>query len=82
MSAWKGYGWIEPASSVSHPAVDKHRGRIYCHQVDVQGEVKILPFGTEAEFFLYEDEAGLGAEEVADRAVLARFACLCVSDLH
>ena len=61
--AFKGQvGWIEPEHAVNHPKAFAHKGQLYVHSQDVlNGEA--LPVGTQVRFHLYEDRAGLGAEQ-------------------
>lgn len=60
---WKGQvGWIEPEHAVNHPKAYAHKGQLYVHSQDVlNGEA--LSSGTQVRFHLYEDRAGLGAEQ-------------------
>eukprot|EP00913_Durusdinium_trenchii_P024066 g22602.t1 len=57
------YGWIRPFHHVSHPKAGKHGGKIYIHGKDVKGGMGFLPVGGSVEFYVFEDDAGLGAEE-------------------
>merc|ERR1712232_1366408 len=60
---WKGkYGWIQPEETVDHPRAGKHQGRIFVSVVDVMGADR-LSSGDRVEYILFEDDAGLGAEE-------------------
>ena len=61
--SWKGQvGWIEPEHAVNHPKAYAHKGQLYVHSKDVlNGEA--LSSGTQVHFHLYEDRAGLGAEQ-------------------
>jgi len=62
---WKGkYGWIRPEPGVQHPKAGKHRGKIFVSMIDLVGAARLEPGGL-CRFFLFEDEAGLGAEECA-----------------
>lgn len=60
---WKGQvGWIEPDTVIDHPKAASHHGHIYVHVKDVvTGEA--LPAGQLVRFQVYEDRAGLGAEQ-------------------
>lgn len=61
--AWKGpFGWIKPDSPIDHPSAHKRGGKIYIDQVDVEQELSGI--GAAVTFFVYADEAGLGAERV------------------
>lgn len=57
------YGWIRPFQRVNHPKAGKHGGKIYIHGKDVKGGLGFLPVGAPVEFYVFEDDAGLGAEE-------------------
>lgn len=57
---WKGrYGWIQPAHPIPHPKARQHGGKVYISVKDLVG--RLLP-GASCEFFVYEDDDGLGAE--------------------
>lgn len=58
------FGWIRPFEKVNHPKAGKHGGKIYVHAKDVVGGFQVLPVGAPVEFYVFEDDAGLGAEEV------------------
>jgi len=58
---FKWSGWIWPTMPLQHPAARRHGGRIYVNRKDVKPGVVLVP-GTLVEFYLYEDEQGLGAE--------------------
>jgi len=60
---WRGQvGWIEPEQAIDHPKAIVHKGNIYVHVNDVStGEA--LPTGQKVSFQVYEDRAGLGAEQ-------------------
>lgn len=62
------YGWIASQCMIDHPDVDKHDGRIYFHRGDIAGGADLAE-GDAVDFFLYEDEQGLGAEDIRVRAV-------------
>lgn len=59
------YGWIRPFQHVGHPKANKHGGKLYIHAKDLVGGVGFLPTGASVEFYVFEDDAGLGAEECA-----------------
>lgn len=64
VTEWKGkYGWVlledRGASTRQHQA----QGRIYVSVIDLIGCDRLNP-GELVEFFLFEDESGLGGEEV------------------
>eukprot|EP00930_Biecheleria_cincta_P049476 TRINITY_DN34673_c0_g1_i1.p1 TRINITY_DN34673_c0_g1~~TRINITY_DN34673_c0_g1_i1.p1 ORF type:complete len:430 (-),score=96.07 TRINITY_DN34673_c0_g1_i1:195-1484(-) len=58
------FGWIRPFQKVNHPKAGKHGGKIYVHAKDVVGGFQVLPVGAPVEFYIFEDDAGLGAEDV------------------
>jgi hypothetical protein len=61
---WKGkYGWIMPTTPVQHPKAFKHQGKIFISVTDLDGRCRQLAPGSLCEFFVFEDDAGLGAEE-------------------
>jgi hypothetical protein len=61
---WKGkYGWIMPAAPVQHPKAFKHQGKIFISITDLDGHRRYLNPGMMCEFYVFEDEAGLGAEQ-------------------
>lgn len=61
--SWKQkFGWIQPSEPIDHPMASKHKGQIYVHVRDLQGE----PDMAEAKQFMFHvfaDASGLGAEE-------------------
>lgn len=60
---WKGtHGWIEPDEPVDHEKAAKNNGRVHIHQKDII-EVHTLYTGQVVNFHIYEDDAGIGAEE-------------------
>eukprot|EP00439_Symbiodinium_sp_Y106_P082165 s1895_g21.t1 len=59
------YGWIRPFQHVGHPKANKHGGKLYIHAKDLVGGLGFLPTGASVEFYVFEDDAGLGAEECA-----------------
>mmetsp|Transcript_36584 Transcript_36584/g.66332 ORF Transcript_36584/g.66332 Transcript_36584/m.66332 type:complete len:482 (+) Transcript_36584:36-1481(+) len=65
VESWQNsYGWIRPTTQVHHPKAMKHGGKIYVHNKDVVGGMGFLAEGAPVEFYVFEDDAGLGAEEV------------------
>jgi len=63
---WKDtYGWIQPHSEVDHPAAAMRDGKVYVNKKDLLNDLDSLEAGVTVSFFLYEDNCGLGAEEVA-----------------
>ncbi|CAE8630739.1 unnamed protein product, partial [Polarella glacialis] len=58
----KSFGWIRPDQNVQHPKARQHGGKIYIHYKDVR-DASDLQAGSLVEFYIFEDEAGLGAEE-------------------
>jgi len=62
--AWsRRIGWIKALEPVEHPDAEKRGGKIYCHVQDLVGAEKLEKGGT-VQFHLFQDESGLGAEEV------------------
>lgn len=62
---WKEtYGWIKMDEPVDHPAASLRDGKVYVNRKDLIDELAALEVGAKVEFFLYEDNSGLGAEEV------------------
>eukprot|EP00927_Polykrikos_kofoidii_P025834 TRINITY_DN23149_c0_g1_i1.p1 TRINITY_DN23149_c0_g1~~TRINITY_DN23149_c0_g1_i1.p1 ORF type:complete len:474 (+),score=104.65 TRINITY_DN23149_c0_g1_i1:347-1768(+) len=60
---WKGkYGWISPSVRFDHPRAKRHNGRIFVSVVDLVDINRLAP-GDTVYFHLFEDDAGLGAEE-------------------
>lgn len=61
---WKGkFGWIEPLEALDHPKAQKHGGKIFV-SVDDIGDLEELAPGATVEFQVWEDDSGLGAEQV------------------
>eukprot|EP00933_Yihiella_yeosuensis_P017411 TRINITY_DN1454_c1_g1_i1.p1 TRINITY_DN1454_c1_g1~~TRINITY_DN1454_c1_g1_i1.p1 ORF type:complete len:330 (-),score=107.72 TRINITY_DN1454_c1_g1_i1:85-1074(-) len=59
---WKGkFGWVKPDVDVDHPAAKRRDGKIYVSQKDVSGD---MAAGARVTFSIYEDESGLGAQDV------------------
>lgn len=54
------FGWIKPATPISHPEIQKHKGKVYVAAKDIVG--KPIFKGAKVEFFMYKDANGLGAE--------------------
>lgn len=62
---WKGrYGWIKARCEIAHDSASRNKGRIYVNRKDLMGELAELTQGSDVQFHVYADEAGLGAEEV------------------
>merc|ERR1711974_291197 len=62
---WKeSYGWIRSDTEIDHPAASFRDGKVYVNKKDLKEEREEVPAGTKVQFILYEDPAGLGAEEV------------------
>lgn len=60
---WKSkFGWIKAHSSIDHPLLEKHRGKIYVNVIDLLNRDSLAP-GDTCEFQLFSDVSGLGAEE-------------------
>jgi len=60
---WKGkYGWIQPLEPFDHPKARMRNGRIFVSRTDLASARELAP-GTLCHFYVFEDEAGLGAEE-------------------
>jgi len=65
VKAWKGkYGWITPSETIEHEKASKNKGDLYVGIDDLEGETKELTTGAMVEFHIFEDSAGLGADEV------------------
>jgi len=63
-SVWKGkYGWITPDEPIEHEKASKHRGSIFVGMNDIEGGNSIEA-GATVEFHIWEDDDGLGADEV------------------
>lgn len=64
VDAWKGkYGWIQPSEEIPHEKANKNNGKLYVNIDDVEGN-EALEADAVVEFHIWEDETGLGAEEV------------------
>merc|ERR1719272_988469 len=64
ITAFKGkYGWIEPAESIEHPKANLHKGGLFFSSSDLALGEPLEP-GTIVEYHIWEDDTGLGAEEV------------------
>lgn len=60
---WRGsFGWLRPAQEIEHEKACMHQGRIFLHERDLLLPGPLEP-GQPAEFYLYEDRSGLGAED-------------------
>jgi len=57
-------GFIKPDMEIDHPAAGEHKGEIYVHMKDVSGD-EPLEKGSRVQFYVYEDNRGLGAENVS-----------------
>jgi len=61
---WKGkFGWIEPAEPIEHEKAAKRDGKIWVSVDDIVDGTELIE-GAVVEFQLWEDDSGLGAEEV------------------
>eukprot|EP00931_Biecheleriopsis_adriatica_P039178 TRINITY_DN22416_c0_g1_i2.p1 TRINITY_DN22416_c0_g1~~TRINITY_DN22416_c0_g1_i2.p1 ORF type:complete len:702 (+),score=160.23 TRINITY_DN22416_c0_g1_i2:85-2190(+) len=61
--SWRGqFGWIELEQAIDHPKAMAHHGQIYVHLKDVSNGEALAP-GQRVSFQVYEDKAGLGAEQ-------------------
>merc|ERR1719145_378204 len=64
IKSWRGkYGWIEPAEPISHEKAEAHKGSLFVSMDDSMSGAR-LEMGTPVAYHIYEDESGLGAEEV------------------
>jgi len=64
VAAWKGkYGWIKPGEEIEHEKASSHNGSLFCSKDDLIG-VEALEEGATVEFHIWEDDSGLGAEEI------------------
>lgn len=64
VAAWKGkYGWITPSEEIEHEKAKGRKG-LFVSKADLEGGIEELTEGATVEFHLWEDESGLGAEEV------------------
>mmetsp|Transcript_84803 Transcript_84803/g.229817 ORF Transcript_84803/g.229817 Transcript_84803/m.229817 type:complete len:160 (-) Transcript_84803:112-591(-) len=60
---WKGkYGWIQPTVAIEHEQASKREGKIYVSMSDLVGVTELSP-GSLAQFHVFVDSSGLGAEE-------------------
>lgn len=61
---WRGQvGWIKPDEAVKElegPEKKKHKGLLYVHATDVDGDMPLI--GAQVVYFMYTDEMGFGAE--------------------
>eukprot|EP00913_Durusdinium_trenchii_P022441 g21079.t1 len=61
--SWKGLiGWIQPEQPLNHPRAFSRQGQVYVHAKDVLNQ-EPLAIGQAVRFHLYEDRAGLGADQ-------------------
>merc|ERR1712066_140116 len=64
VTAWKGkYGWIECVEPIEHPKAKNHGGGLFFSQDDIKG-ADTIQVGAGVTFHIYEDDSGLGADEV------------------
>jgi len=64
VAAWKGkYGWIIAAEEIEHEKAALRGGKLFAGIEDIVG-AESLDEGAEVEFHIFEDESGLGAEEI------------------
>merc|ERR1719476_890173 len=62
--AWKGkFGWIKPAEEIEHEKASLRSGNLFAGMDDIVG-TESLDVGATVEFHIWEDETGLGADEV------------------
>ncbi|CAK0797037.1 unnamed protein product [Prorocentrum cordatum] len=67
VTQWKGkYGWIKPGGVIEHEKAKLKNGNLFCTMNDIMDGSGVLHPGAPCEFHLYEDETGLGAEEVVE----------------
>jgi len=67
VTQWKGkYGWIKPSQAIEHEKAKQKNGNLFCTMNDIMDGSGALHPGAPCEFHLYEDESGLGAEEVME----------------
>jgi hypothetical protein len=60
---WRGkFGWVKPNDTIDHPLANKHQGDLFCAAQDVEAEIEGV--GATVQFMLYQDERGLGAQNV------------------
>merc|ERR1712232_548924 len=65
VTKWSGkFGFIKPAEEIEHEKASKRNGELFVSIADIEGETKELTIGSQCEFHIYEDKAGLGADEV------------------
>jgi len=55
------YGWLKVDGQIDHPLASNHKGRIYLQSKDIS-EGQTLKAGDTVSFYLYADDAGIGAE--------------------
>jgi len=61
---WRGkYGWIKATEEIEHEKASLRGGKLFTGTDDIIGAEK-LDIGAEVEFHIFEDDSGLGAEEV------------------
>lgn len=61
---WKGkYGWIKPLEEIDHEKAALRGGKLFAGLVDIIGATE-LEDGADVEFHIFEDDSGLGAEEI------------------
>jgi cold shock CspA family protein len=66
VTAWKGkYGWIKPAEEIEHEKASLRNGSLFVSINDIFDVGELHP-GAPCEFHIWEDETGLGAEEVVE----------------
>jgi len=62
---WKGqYAWVKPQTAIQHRAAKAHGGKVYVHKKDLCQPLTGLSQGQTVQFHVYEDQNGLGGEEV------------------
>lgn len=62
---WKEhYGWVRTAEPVDHAAASLRDGKIYVNKRDLPEGTTELAVGAQVRFYLYEDNSGLGGEQV------------------
>jgi len=62
---WKEtFGWILPTEPIDHPAASMRTGKVYVNRKDLCDGEENLTVGSTVQFYAYEDNAGLGGEEV------------------
>jgi len=65
-TTWKGkFGWITPSEPVDHPKAHLRNGDLFVGTGDLEGASELTP-GAPCEFHIWEDEEGLGADEVIE----------------